>query len=631
MDLVRLQNVSKDYGHISVLTGVSCLITSGLKLGLIGPNGAGKTSILRLITGEEEASGGAVVKLRGLRLGYVPQHVEYGEGETVLENVLAGHAEMEGRLREQEQRLATADAGDVADAVDAYEEARQEYERAGGDQSHQRAVSMLDSLGLAGRHAQPIGELSGGEKNVLSMTKALLAEPDLLLLDEPANHLDFGGIAWLENFLRGFKGAILIVSHNRYLLDRVVDGVLHLEDGSVKAYAGNYSAYRAAFLRDKLTQQADYAANQRRLEQLDAVVKRFAVIAKATGSAKWGRRLRARRTQLERERRDAVEKPTDEASAISLRFSAKASQADIALQVRSYSKAFGELRLFEDANLDIACGERVALVGANGSGKTTLVRDIIQHGAWDHETIRIGPSLRVGYCAQEQEVLDDRRTVLDELLTAGGVTRARAYDLLAQLLFRNDDFDKLVRILSGGERNRLQLAKVMAQNPNFLILDEPTNHLDIPACEAVEDVLTEYKGTILLVSHDRYLLDKVVDRVVEVRDRQLVSHAGNFSEYWQLYGTSASPAKARVATRRRVRERPARERPARSQALRERSPSELDGLIAAAEEEKLELERRAAAAFTNGDHREGGRVARQLQRHSSRLDELYDRWLKEDG
>ena len=630
MKLINLQRVSKDYGHRRVLSDVSLGVTTGQKLGLVGANGSGKTSILRLITGEELPTDGVVTKTRGLRIGYVAQQVAFAESQTVLDCVLAEHAKAEGSLHERAERLSRASPEELPAELQAYDSARAAFERAGGDALPQRALAVLDSLGLAGRGDQLVGTLSGGEKNVLSLTQALLASPELLLLDEPDNHLDFAGLAWLERFLAGFPGAVLIVSHNRYLLDRVVGGILHLEDGAVRQYTGNYSTYRATLLREKLAQRADYVADQKRLAQLEALVKRFEEFARRTADPKWGKRLRARRSQLARERRQAVEKPTDEASGMLVDVKTVASRADIALQVQDYSRSFGELELFDRAELEISCGESVGLLGPNGSGKTTLLKDVVEHGAWDHPTIRVGPSLKVGYCGQEQEVLDDRRSVLEELLADGLISRQAAFSLLARFLFQPEEFDQRVGALSGGERNRLQLAKVLLHRPNFLILDEPTNHLDIPGREAVEDVLLDFEGTILLVSHDRYLLDKIVRRVVEVQDKRLVSFAGSFSEYWHERQAAHAQRPARVSTRRRGREsRPAR--PAASgTGPAAPAPSETQSKIAEAEQEKLGLERRVAEAFTNGDHREGNRLARRLERHTALLERMYDRWAEEE-
>ena len=411
------------------------------------------------------------------------------------------------------------------------------------------------------------------------------------------------------------------------MLDRVVGQILQLENGRVRQYAGNYTAYRTTLLREKISQGRDYVANQKRLTQLEELVKRFEVMAHRTGDSAWGRRLRARRSQLSRERAQAVEKPTEEASSMRPRIDEEASHANVALQVRGYSKAFGDLVLLEDAELDISAGERVALIGPNGSGKTTFIRDVMAEGAWDHPTIRIGPSLSVGYCAQEQEVLNEDRTVFDQIFRDGNISRDDTYTVLARYLFGPNDYDKRVSDLSGGERNRLQLAMVLTKRPNFLILDEPTNHLDIPAREAIEDLLADYKGTILLVSHDRYFLDKVAGRVVELRDKKFVSHIGSFSEYWAERQASLRPSRARATTRGRRRERVGRVNPQAEAKARE--PSALDRKIAEAEQEKLALEKRVSEAFTRGDHRDGSRIATELERKSAELERLFSQWERE--
>ncbi len=331
MELVRFQGVRKDYGHLPVLSDVTFQLMSERKIGLIGPNGSGKTSILRLLAGEDEPTAGAVVRAPALRIGYVPQNVDYEEQQAVLETVLAEHSRAEQLLRDREAKLASAAPDGVDEATRAYERVQEEFERLGGDRQRARAIGMLDALGLSGRADSPVGLLSGGEKNVMSLVRALILEPELLVLDEPDNHLDFESVAWLEDFLRGFRGAVFIVSHNRYLLDRVVDGILHLEAGRVRPYVGNYSAYRAWVLREKLSQQADFAANQKRLAQLEELVKRFEEFARRTADPAWGKRLRARRSQLKREQAQAVEKPAAEQESIRFRPAGATSQADIAL------------------------------------------------------------------------------------------------------------------------------------------------------------------------------------------------------------------------------------------------------------------------------------------------------------
>ena len=626
MELLRFQDVGMDYGHKPILVGTSFSINEGDKGGLIGANGAGKTTILKLLLGAERPSAGVITRAKGLRVGYVPQYADIEAGATVLAAVLADHNTADSVLRDAEVRLAKASPTELDGAMATHDAARAKYEAAGGDGAYARAESLLDSLGLAGRGDDPAERLSGGEKNVLSLARALLVEPDLLALDEPGNHLDFAGLAWLEGYLSSFRGAVLIVSHNRYLLDRVAGRILHLHNGAVDSYAGNYSAYRAESLKQKLAQRADYVANQKRLAQLEDLVRRFREIASRTSDPGWGKRLRARVSQLDRERSQAVEKPDAEASPLRLTLTRDTSKAAVALQVRGYSKAFGGRNLFAGATLDINVGQRVALIGPNGCGKTTFLRDVIREGAWDGATIRVGPSLRVGYCAQEQDILDDQRTVMQQVLAEEGMTRERAFGVLTRFMFGARDLDTRVGDLSGGERNRLQLVLLTIRQPDFLVLDEPTNHLDIPACEAIEDALTDFTGTVLVVSHDRYLLDKVADHVVEVKDGRFETQVGNFSEYWASR-PEATRERGRIATRSSVR----RNKAVRAHPADGTAGSDFASSIEEAEQERERLEARVSQAFTQGDQREGARATKLLEQQRRRIDELYRNWLTDEG
>lgn len=625
MLLASLQNVKKRYSIDTVLQDVSFQISTGQRLGLIGPNGSGKTTILRILIGQELPDEGAIFLAKGVKVGYVPQYVEYNENDAILDCILSGYRQLAAEFHECEARLAQVSEGELEKAFREYEKARSNYESIDGDNYPQRARSMLNAFGLGGREEQKVGSLSGGEKNVLALAHALLSSPDLLVLDEPANHLDYLGVAWLEDFLIRFKGAVLIVSHNRYLLDRVVNGILQLENGKVKYYDGGYSDYRAARLRELLAQQSDYIANQKRLAQLEARVKQFEQIARANSDPAWGKRLRALRTQLEREKSQAVEKPQLGDSSIKADFATEAARANIALQIRGYSRSYGELKLFENADMDIRCGEQIALVGPNGCGKTSLLRDIVEHGSWHNPMIRIGPSLDMGYCPQEQEILHGDRTILEEIRMTAPMSYEEAFSILSRFLFSWEDSQKRVADLSGGEKNRLQLARLTVLKPNFLILDEPTNHLDIQACEAVEEALADYEGTILVVSHDRYFLDKIVNRVVEVRDHKLVSFPGNFTDFWYARNKSTPRVVGRITTRRKHRERPVPKR------MREKSLADLEQLIIEAEKEKTVLEQRIADAFNRRDYREGRRAAKQLEQLKAKIDSLYEKWVAETG
>lgn len=629
--------VSKHYGTQDVLREVSLEILPGRKIGLIGPNGGGKTTLVRLLVGLEEPSEGKVARAADLRLGYVPQQVEFEDGLTVEGYLLEEHRTAAAELRAQEAALGEAPPQAAEKALAAYQRARDGYDALGGDDLPRRMEGLISSMGLAGTWGRKVDTLSGGERNVLSLARALTRRPNLLVLDEPGNHLDFAGLAWLERFLAEFDGAVLVVSHNRYLLDRVVGRIWELENRRLKEYDGNYSKYRLTRLREAVAQQADYVANQKKLAQLEALVARFAEIARAHPDPAWGRRLHSRRTQLAKAQEQAVEKPVMDTARIRLVSQAERTRADIALQVNGYSKAFGEKALFRGADLQIGCGERVALVGPNGCGKTTFLRDVVEKSRWDDTTLRVGPSLKVGYCAQHQEVFRPERTVLEEFQELGLFTRKEVFTALARFLFRWEDLDKRIGDLSGGERNRLQLARVMMLKANFLILDEPTNHMDIGSQEAIEESLSAFEGTILVVSHDRYLLDRIATSIVEVEGGRFETFQGSFSEFWAGREPYLARGAGRVLTRGKQQEAARREERRRlgkagkeTAAGRERA-ADLERRIGELEDEKRAVEAKITEAFAAGDHQGGRRLAMRLDRVSRMLEELYGEWERTAG
>ncbi|MBT3272080.1 MAG: ABC-F family ATP-binding cassette domain-containing protein, partial [Spirochaetales bacterium] len=505
-----------------------------------------------------------------------------------------------------------------------YQNARDEYDAMDGDEAAVRSEKLLESFGLSGKIHQAVSTLSGGERNILSLAQASLSRPDLLILDEPGNHLDYIGLAWLEEFLRSFAGAVLLVSHNRYLLDRVANQILELENGKITEYSGNYSHYRRSKLQQLVATQADYTANQKRLAQLEALVKRFEEIARRTADPAWGKRLRARRTQLGKEREQAVEKPELDTRSMAVELSRGNTKADIALQINSYSKKFGENIILDSADLQFSCGERVALIGPNGSGKTTLLKDIVSKASWDDKILRVGPSLTIGYCAQNQEVFNPENTMLEEFIDLGTQNRKNTYALLSKFLFKWEEIDKKIRSLSGGEMNRLQLARLVILGANFLILDEPTNHLDIGSREAIEESLEEFQGTLLVVSHDRYFLDKIADRIVEIRDKKLKIFDGNFSEFFTSRTKNRTDAKK---TRNLNQQKQAgRDQNTSAGQTQQKILEALEQRIEILENEKIKLERQITVFFEAGDHKKGREQSNKLEKVSTQLEKLYGDW-----
>ena len=606
--MLSLHQVSKHYADQDVLREVSLQINPGDKLGLIGANGAGKSTLLHLLRGVQQPSAGRVVAAPELEIGFVPQQLDVAATVQVRDYLLGEVAAAERALRAAEHTLAGASEERMAAALRRYQTARDHYDGLSGDQAAWHAERALDRVGLTGAAAKAVGLLSGGERNLLSLARALLWDPGLLVLDEPGNHLDYAGLEWLEEMLAGFPGAVLLVSHNRRLLDRTVTRILELTGGRIREYGGNYTDYRLTRLQALVAQRADYVAAQKRIAQLTALVARLAAVAAVRSDKAHGRRLRARRTQLAREEGQAVARPELREERVSVVLPRDRSRANVALQVIGYERRFGDRVLFRDARLEISCGERVALVGPNGCGKSTLLRDIVAHGAWEHPVLRVGPSLTVGYCAQDQDTLAADQTILDAFVDLGLGNRREVLGALRGYLFTWDDLDKRIGVLSGGERNRLQIAAAVQRQANFLILDEPTNHMDIPSCEAIEDALLAFTGTVLLVSHDRYLLDSIATAVVEVRDQGLHRFAGGFSEFWAERKRWRVDAGGAETGHRQVPEEP------------------LEARIERLESEKVELERQVTRALQSGDRTLERRHAARLRRVVRQVERLYEEW-----
>jgi ATP-binding cassette subfamily F protein 3 len=522
--MIDIRELTKDWCGTAILDGITAHIGRNEKIGLIGRNGAGKTTLLRILVGDDADYSGTIARSGDVRVGFVPQRFPDFAG-TALDFVVEPFTAMRRELADLENDMERAQGKALEKALERYGTLRAEYDTLGGDLAEEIARRFLASLGLEAGTNVDVGKLSGGERNALALARAALTRPDLLVLDEPGNHLDIWGLAWLEDFIREYRGTVLVVSHNRYLLDRTVSHIIEISRGKATEFSGNYSSWRMEKLRRAVSGEMTWRADRKKLDRLEE-------IARAHPDPKWGKRLRARKTQLEKAEANAAERPAGREAGPDIRFDNEGSKADIALKIVALTCAYGDRILLDDVSLLVRTGERVAIVGANGTGKTTLIEAIRTAGAPDGTVIRTGPSMKIAFCSQHGETVLRYRTVLDACLAAGSKNADEAGRALAQFLFPRESLAQEVASLSGGEINRLQLALAVIAKANFLILDEPTNHLDIESCETVEDALAEFAGTILVVSHDRYFLDRVATRIVEIDDRHLVSYDGNFSEFW---------------------------------------------------------------------------------------------------
>jgi len=526
--LFRLSDVQKSYGSQDVLRGASMQVNPGEHVGLVGRNGAGKTTIFRLVNGEESADSGEVVRARGLKLGLLAQHVHFDKGSTVHESALAAFGrlqQIEHQLHELEHRM--GDAGDELEKVlERYSDLQHEYEREGGFEYSAKAEAILQGLGFDRDTWQMETEkLSGGQANRLGLARLLLSEPDVLLLDEPTNHLDVGAVEWLEEFLQTYRSAFVIISHDRYFLDRACQRIIEVELGQATSYKGNYSDYLVEREERREIQQRAFENQQRMIAKTEEFIRKN-LAGQKTKQAK------SRRTMLQKlERIDAVR--ADQASG-DFRLQDIERAGSHVLTINDAAVGYGENVLAGDISLILRRGECLGVIGPNGSGKTTFLKTILSRIPALAGEIRWGSKVEIGYYAQQLEDLDDRNEIIMELrrVAPSSASAGELRSFLAKFLFFGDDVYKHVRDLSGGEKGRLSLAKLIYSGVNVLVLDEPTNHLDIPSREALEEALEAYEGTIVTISHDRFFLDRVATQILALDGAGKVEHYnGDYTEY----------------------------------------------------------------------------------------------------
>jgi ATP-binding cassette subfamily F protein 3 len=544
MIVVNLDRITHSYGTHIVLDGLSWEVKARQKIGLVGPNGAGKTTLLRVIAGEIKPDAGSVFRHASARIGYLAQEPLLDLERTVWQEIMSAAEDLvrvEAELRRLEARMAEPDVyGDEAElerVLAAHARAQAEFERLDGYRYESRAREALVTLGVQATDFDlPVSALSGGQKKLVGLAKLLAAGADLLLLDEPDNHLDLNGKAHLERFMASFPGTVVIVSHDRYLLDETVGLVAELEDRRLTLYQGNYSAYAVEKKLRQLRQQQMYEAQQKEIARIEAAIARFELWASMVVDERHARQARSRHKMLER--MDRVEKPVMERRRMGLELDGWRGSQKV-LEIVDLEKVYPaagdpadtEKAVLAGVDLLLWHGERAGLLGPNGSGKSVLFRCVLGREEPTGGLIKVGPSVRVGYYAQEHETLDPDKTLIEEIRQVRPMYEQQAVSLLGRFLFPYEMVRNRVRDLSGGERSRLQLVKLMLSDANFLLLDEPTNNLDLPSCEVLEEALDEFEGTVLVISHDRYFLDRVVERVVDLEDGTLTEYAGGYTYY----------------------------------------------------------------------------------------------------
>ncbi len=631
MSIVVADRIAKSYDPQDLFWDVSCSIAHGDRIALVGRNGTGKSTLLRILAGLEPPTSGRVHRAKGLRIGFLPQEATLEGDRTLWQEMMAALEPLralEARLHELEAEM--ADPARAATALAAYAPLRERFEQMGGYTYQDRARHVLMGLGFPpSEHDMPLAHLSGGQKTRALLARLLLEGPDLLLLDEPTNHLDLQAIEWLEEYLSSWPGAVVMVAHDRYFLDRTVHKVWELAFGELEVYSGNYSHYVRQRQERYERRLKEYQAQQEFIAREEEIIRRFM-------AGPLTRQAQGRLKRLERFKRDQMlDRPRQE-KRIGLRFQTPLRSGDRVVWSQDLVVGYDPARpLFRCPDLDLRRGECVAVLGPNGCGKTTFLKTLLGQIQPLAGYARLGASLKIGYLAQVHTDLDPNRCVLDAILEVKELPLGEARSFLGRFLFSGDDVFKRIGDLSGGERSRVALARLVLQRPNFLLLDEPTNHLDIASQEVLEEVLEEFTGTILLVTHDRYLVDRLASRlwIIHPESRELELFAGPWSEYVAAREQAASLPESRQSKEKSFEEqRQARrqeQRARREEEARRQQVAELEAEIHRLEAEKRALEEEIAVASAA---RQAMRIVelgalyneleRQLRAHWDRWSEL---------
>ena len=624
---ISVSNLVKEFevGH-KILDGLTFQVDTGERVGLLGPNGCGKTTLLRILTGVMDYDEGDVVIAPGKRMGLISQIPVYPAGYTV-EDVLATAFEP---LREMEREMAAL-AEQMGEGTDPallarYDKLTAAFEAAGGYETDTKTNKVCNGLTIPqSMREQLFDKLSGGEKTRVNLARLILEDTDILLLDEPTNHLDLRATEWLEEYLDKFKGTVLTVSHDRYFLDKVVNRIVEIQSGKAEFYSGNYSFYVVEKERRYEEKLRQYEKEQAKIEQLEKAAEQMRIWA-YSGMDKTFKRVKSMEKRIERMR--TTDRPTKERK-MEVRFGEREFRGDEVLTIKGLTKSFGDRTLFSNLGLEVAGGERIALLGDNGSGKTTLLKILLGEEEPDAGKVRMGPTIKVGYLPQHVHFDHPERNLVDTLIYEQDCTAQTARNRLAAFKFRGEDVFKPVSALSGGEQSRLRLCMLMDEKINLLILDEPTNHLDIQSREWIEEAVEEYEGNLLFVSHDRYFIDRFASRIWMLEDGHITDFRGNYQEYQAARARGAagkSASDVQVSVEKAPEPKEKKEKPKRPGGTKnlEKEVTAAERAVAKAEEQMYDLEQQIQEAAA--DYLKLQELYEQREALEEEILKLYGTW-----
>ena len=628
MILLSAQNIQKSFGTNVVLKDASLVLQDGQRLGLVGVNGCGKSTLMKIIAGLEPYDGGTLTMQKGLRLGYLAQQGMVTPGKTVLEELEAVFepvVAMEARLRQLEQDMAhtAEDPVRLRQLGNQYDQLTRQFEESNGYGWRSTVQGVLAGLGFRKEQQDQLAELlSGGERTRLCLGRLLLQRPDVLLLDEPTNHLDLKSIAWLEDYLLGYKGAVLLVSHDRYFMDHVCDHMAELLLGSIESYDGNYTAYIQQRVQRFEIRMKAYEMQQKEIARQEAIIARY----RSFNREKSIRAAESREKKLEKMER--LEKPVEE-NAIRFHFDIRRRTGEDVLMAEELKKGFNGRTLFEHVKLHLRAGDRIALIGDNGVGKSTLFKCLIGEEQFDEGAVRLGTGVDIGYYDQHQAHLHEHKSVLDEVWDEfPRLEQSQVRGALGLFLFTGDDVFAPIATLSGGEKGRVALTKLMLRKDNLLLLDEPTNHLDMDSREVLEAALEDYPGTILAISHDRYFINRFATRVMVLEQGGVKEYLGNYDDYFEKINRGQEPdgdLPQITRTAQDKEKRRSREATQRLKALKA-AVAQAEAAVAQAEQEQAELEALMAAPETYQDAAKAAELGRRYQQIQQEVARRYEAW-----